>query len=92
MANNNDREPNTKKRGRPANKLTVKLFLLDPDHETTKVTKEICSQKAIEQLMQNGYGPPRPGNECIDFVQSVEQDVYEYISIALESHILSARL
>ena len=86
---NNEREPNTKKRGRPANKLTVKLFLLDPNHETTKVTKEICSQKAIEQLMQNGYGPPRPGNECTDFVLSVEQDVYEYISMVLKSHILS---
>ena len=89
MANNNDREPNTKKRGRPANKLTVKLFLLDPDHGTTKVTKEICSQKAIEQLMQNGYGPPRAGNECMDFVLSFEQDVYEYLSMVLKSHILS---
>ena len=89
MANNNDREPNTKKRGRPTNKLTVKLFLLDPDHVTTKVTKEICSQKAIEQLMQNGYGPPRPGNECTDFVLSFEQAVHEYLSVVLKSHILS---
>ena len=61
---NNYREPNTKKRGRTPNKLTAKLFLLDPDHVITKVTKETCSQEAIEQLMQNGYGPPRPGNEC----------------------------
>ena len=63
---NNYREPNTKKRGRAPNKLTAKLFLLDPNHVTTKVTKETCSQEAIETLMQNGYGPPRPGNECIE--------------------------
>ena len=60
---NNDREPSTKKRGWPANKLTVKLFLLDPDHVVTKVTNEICSKSAIEILMQNGYGPPQPGRE-----------------------------
>ena len=65
MANNNRREPNIKKRGRPTNKLTVKLFLLDPDHEFIKVTKETCSKKAIAQLMQNGYGPPQPGNPYI---------------------------
>ena len=63
---NNDREPNTKKRGRPSNKLAVRLFLLDPDHLITKVTKETCSKKAIEQLMRNGYGPPRPGKlQCL---------------------------
>ena len=63
---NNEREPNTQKRGRPANKLSVKLFLLDPDHVVTKVTKETCSKSAIETLMQNGYGPPQPGNERIE--------------------------
>ncbi|XP_028399719.1 putative GPI-anchored protein pfl2 [Dendronephthya gigantea] len=59
MANNNYREPNTKKRGRPANKLSVRLFLLDPDTVITKVTKDTCSKTAIEALMQRGYGPPR---------------------------------
>jgi hypothetical protein len=58
---NNDREPKARKRGRPVNKFSVKLFLLDPDNEITKVTKEICSKEAINQLMQNGCGPPQPG-------------------------------
>ena len=59
----NDCEPNTKKQGSPAKKLSVRLFLLDPDHEITKITKGTCSKQAIQQLMQNGYGPPQPGNE-----------------------------
>ena len=59
----NDREPNTKKQGSPAKKLSVRLFLLDPDHGITKITKGTCSRQAIQQLMQNGYGPPQPGNE-----------------------------
>ncbi|XP_028399725.1 uncharacterized protein LOC114523091 [Dendronephthya gigantea] len=58
MANNNYREPNTKKRGRPASKLSVRLFLLDPDTVITKVTKDTCSKTGIEALMQRGYGPP----------------------------------
>ena len=62
---NNERKPNTKKRGRHANKLIVEIFLLDPNCQITKLTKETCSPKAVRQLMQNGYGPPRPGNECI---------------------------
>ncbi|XP_028399727.1 uncharacterized protein LOC114523093 [Dendronephthya gigantea] len=64
MANNNYREPNTKKRGRPANKLSVRLFLLDPDTAITKVTKDTCSKTGIEALMQRGYGPP-PKEHCI---------------------------
>ncbi|XP_028399720.1 uncharacterized protein LOC114523089 isoform X1 [Dendronephthya gigantea] len=64
MANNNYREPNTKKRGRPANKLSVRLFLLDPDTVITKVTKDTCSKTGIEALMQRGYGPP-PKEHCI---------------------------
>ena len=57
-------ELNTKKRGRgrPANKLTVRLFLLDPDDPITKVTNKTCSKNAVEKLMQHGYGPPRPGD------------------------------
>ena len=58
---NNDREPKARKRGRPVKKFSVKLFLLDPDNEITKVTKEICSKEAINQLMQKGCGPPQPG-------------------------------
>ncbi|CAB4009578.1 Hypothetical predicted protein [Paramuricea clavata] len=56
----NYRELSPKKRGRPVNKLSVKLFLLDPDNEITKVTKETCSREAINQLMQKGCGPPQP--------------------------------
>ena len=52
---------NRKKRGRQPTKLSVKLFLLDPEKETTKVTKETCSKEMIIKLMQEGYGPPRPG-------------------------------
>ena len=58
----NDREPSTSKLGSPVKKLSVRLFLLDPDDPITKVTKGTCSKKAIQNLMQNGYGPPRPGN------------------------------
>ena len=61
MANNNYREPSTRKRGRPANKLSVRLFLLDPDNVITKVTKDTCSRTGIEALMQRGYGPPPKG-------------------------------
>ncbi|XP_028399724.1 uncharacterized protein LOC114523090 isoform X2 [Dendronephthya gigantea] len=64
MTNNNYREPNTKKRGRPASKLSVRLFLLDPDTVITKVTKDTCSKTGIEALMQRGYGPP-PKEHCI---------------------------
>ncbi|XP_028399723.1 protein NLRC5-like isoform X1 [Dendronephthya gigantea] len=64
MTNNNYREPNTKKRGRPASKLSVRLFLLDPDTVITKVTKDTCSKTGIEALMQRGYGPP-PKEHCV---------------------------
>ena len=60
MANNP--LPNTRKRGRQSSKLLVRLFLLDPQKNVTKATKEIGSKKAIDQLMQEGYGPPRAGN------------------------------
>jgi hypothetical protein len=59
---NSYHELSPKKRGRPVNKLSVKLFLLDPDNEITKVTKETCSREAINQLMLKGCGPPQPGN------------------------------
>ena len=52
---------NKRKRGRAADKLSVRLFLLDPEKETTKVTKEIGSEKGINELKQKGCGPPRPG-------------------------------
>ncbi len=53
---------NARKRGRQSSKLLVRLFLLDPQKNVTKATKEIGSKKAIDQLMQEGYGPPRAGN------------------------------
>ena len=59
----NDRVPSTGKQGSPAKKLSVRLFLLDPDKKITKVTKGTCSKEAKKQLMQNGYGPPRPGKD-----------------------------
>ena len=59
---NNYREGTKRKRGRPANKLLVRLFLLDPDSSITKVTKEICSKKGISDLMEKGCGPPPKGN------------------------------
>ena len=52
---------NKRKRGPAADKLSVRLFLLDPAKETTKVTKEIGSEKGINELKQKGCGPPRPG-------------------------------
>lgn len=54
--------PNTKKRVRTNTKLSVRLFLLDPEKEITKATKEIGSKKGLDQLTQKGCGPPRPGN------------------------------
>ncbi len=53
---------NERKRGRQSSKLLVRLFLLDPRKNVTKATKEIGSKKAIDQLMQEGYGPPRAGS------------------------------
>ena len=50
-----------RKRGRAADKLCVRLFLLDPEKETTKVTKEIGSEKGQNELKEKGCGPPRPG-------------------------------
>ncbi|XP_028411743.1 uncharacterized protein LOC114534494 [Dendronephthya gigantea] len=55
----NYRPPNTKKRGRKPNNLSVTLFLLNPETTITKITKETCSKVAIKLLMQKGYGPPR---------------------------------
>ena len=52
---------NKRKRGRAADKLSVRLFLLDPEKETTKVTKEIGSEKGKNGLIEKGCGPPRPG-------------------------------
>ena len=50
-----------RKRGPQVTKLSVRLFLLDPDKNVRKVTKETCSKEQIKELMQNGYGPPQPG-------------------------------
>ena len=58
----NDCEPSKGKLGSAVKKLSVRLFLLDPDDPIKKVTKGTCSKEAVEKLMQNGYGPPRPGN------------------------------
>jgi hypothetical protein len=55
--------PNTRKRGRQTSKLSVRLFLLDPDKDITKATKEIGSKKAINLFKQKGCGPPPPGNQ-----------------------------
>ena len=52
---------NKRKRGRAADKLSVRLFLLDPEKETTKVTKEIGSEKGKNELIAKCCGPPRPG-------------------------------
>ncbi len=54
--------PNARRRRRQSIMLTVRLFLLDPVKNVTKATKEIGSKKAIDQLKQDGYGPPRAGN------------------------------
>ena len=59
---NNDSVPSIRKRGRPANKLSVRLFLLDPDNRITKVTKETCSKNGINALKGKGCGPPKQGN------------------------------
>ena len=61
MANNND--PQRRKRGRPTDKLCVRLFLLDSDSRVTKVTKETCSKKGLNQLKEKGCGPPKRGND-----------------------------
>ena len=57
----NYRVETTRKRGRSPSKLVVKLFLLDPDKNVTKVTREIGSTKAISELQQKRYGPPSKG-------------------------------
>ena len=61
MADNYREETTTRKRGRSPSKLSVKLFLLDPDKNVTKVTKEIGSEKGLNELKQKGYGPPSKG-------------------------------
>ena len=61
MADNYREETTTRKRGRAPSKLSVKLFLLDPDKNITKVTKEIGSEKGLNELKQKGYGPPSKG-------------------------------
>ena len=50
-----------RKRGRAADKLCVRLFLLDPEKQTTKVTEEISSEKGLNELKNKGCGPPQPG-------------------------------
>ena len=50
-----------RKRGRTSDKLCVRLFLLDPEKETTKVPEEIGSEKGKNELKKKGCGPPRPG-------------------------------
>ncbi len=62
---NNDRETTKRKRGRSVDKLVVRLFLLDPDSNVTKVTKEIGSKKGISDLIQKGCGPPPKGNAIV---------------------------
>jgi hypothetical protein len=57
----NYREESTRKRGRSASKLLVRLFLLDPDKNVEKVTKHIGSPKAISELQQKRYGPASKG-------------------------------
>ena len=52
---------NKRRRGRAADKLSVRLFLLDPEKETTKATKEIGSEKGKNGLIEKGCGPPGPG-------------------------------
>ena len=61
MADNYREEMTTRKRGRSPSKLSVKLFLLDPHKNITKVTKEIGSEKGLNELRQKGYGPPSKG-------------------------------
>ena len=61
MADNYREETTTRKRGRSPSKLSVKLFLLDPNKNITKVTKEIGSEKGLNELKQKGYGPPSKG-------------------------------
>ena len=61
MADNYREETATRKRGRAPSKLSVKLFLLDPDKNITKVTKEIGSERGLNELKQKGYGPPAKG-------------------------------
>jgi hypothetical protein len=51
-----------RKSGQQSSKLSVRLFLLDPEKEIIKVTKKICSKEAKEQLKQKGWGPPAAGN------------------------------
>ena len=58
MADNYREETATRKRGRSASKLSVRLFLLDPNKDITKVTKEIGSEKGLNELRLKGYGPP----------------------------------
>ena len=59
MADNCRGETTTRKRGR--SKLIVRLFLLDPDKNVTKVTKEIGSKKGLSELEKKGCGPPFKG-------------------------------
>ena len=61
MADNYREETTKRKRGRSSSKLSVRLFLLDPDKNITKVTKETGSEKGINQLKQKGYGSPSKG-------------------------------
>ena len=50
MADNYREATTTRKRGRSSSKLSVKLFLLDPDKNITKVTKEIGSERGLSEL------------------------------------------
>ena len=61
MADNYREETTTRKRGRSASKLSVRLFLLDPDKNIEKVTKDIGSERGLNELKQKGYGPPPKG-------------------------------
>ena len=61
---NNYRETTKRKRG-SADKLVVRLFLLDPDGNVTKVTKQIGSKKGISDLIEKGCGPPFKGNAIV---------------------------
>ena len=89
MADNYREATTTRKRGRSVSKLCVKLFLLDPDKNITKVTKEIGSERGLSELKQKGYGPPSKGKydwliqkiltiPLIMFLQTEREEMSEY--------------
>ena len=71
MTDNYREKTATRKRGRSASKLSVRLFLLDPDKDITKVTKEIGSEKGLNELKQKGYGPPSKGKYSAWLIQKI---------------------